>query len=195
MSADAPARRRRPFLVLLPLAIFGGLAGLFLTQLVSGRDPQTLPSVLIGRPAPETSLPALDGLTGQNGTPTPGLALPAGGTGRWTLVNVFASWCGPCRVEHPMLMDLASDPRLDIVAINYKDRPANAIGFLDDLGNLFDALGTDESGASTIDWGVYGVPETFLVSPAGEIVWKQTGPLSEAAIATGLMPFLDAPGS
>lgn len=190
MSADAPVRRR-PFLVLLPLAIFGGLAGLFLTQLVSGRDPQTLPSVLIGRPAPETSLPALAGLTGPNGAPTPGLALPAGGTGRWTLVNVFASWCGPCRVEHPMLMDLAADPRIDIVAINYKDRPANAIGFLADLGNPFDALGTDETGASTIDWGVYGVPETFLVSPTGEIVWKQTGPLSEAAIATGLMPFLE----
>ena len=185
MITDAPPRRRRRGLVLLPLVLFGALAAIFLTQLLSGRDPQTLPSVLIGRPAPETSLPPLEGVS------LPGLELPAGGTGRPVLVNVFASWCGPCRLEHPMLMALGEDERLDVVAINYKDRPEQAQAFLSELGNPFDAIGVDQSGASTIDWGVYGVPETFLVSAEGTILWKQTGPITEQAIRDGLMPALE----
>lgn len=187
MSAgdEAPVRRRRPVLALLPVVVFAALAVLFLTQLMSGRDPQALPSVLIGREAPPTSLPALDGLD------RPGLNLPEGGTGRPVLVNVFASWCGPCRVEHPALMALGEDPRLDLVAINYKDRPEQALGFLNELGNPFAEVGVDGTGSATIDWGVYGVPETFLVSPDGTILWKHTGPLSDISIRDGLMPALD----
>ncbi len=88
------------------------------------------------------------------------------------------------------MMALSQDPRFEIVAINYKDKPENALGFLNDLGNPFDAVGTDEAGRSTIDWGVYGVPETFLVGPDGTILWKQTGPLTREGVEGGLMPAL-----
>ncbi len=185
-ETTATPRRCRPWLALLPIVVFGALALVFLTQLVSGRDPQALPSVLIGRDAPATSLPPLQGLA------LPGLEIPKGGTGRPLLVNVFASWCGPCRVEHPMLMDLTDDPRLDLVAINYKDRPEQALSFLNELGNPFAEVGVDGSGSATIDWGVYGVPETFLVSADGTILWKHTGPLSDASVRDGLIPALEA---
>ncbi|WP_294641554.1 DsbE family thiol:disulfide interchange protein [uncultured Aureimonas sp.] len=189
MSETAKRPRRRPLLVMLPVVLFAGLAGVFLYQLLSGHDPQVLPSALIGKPAPETRLPPLEGLTTASGAPAPGLDLVPG-DGRVRLVNVFASWCVPCRQEHPALMALSQDPRFEVVAINYKDKPENALAFLSDLGNPFDALGTDEAGRSTIDWGVYGVPETFLVGPDGTILWKQTGPLTPQSVEGGLMPAL-----
>jgi cytochrome c biogenesis protein CcmG/thiol:disulfide interchange protein DsbE len=189
MSEAAKRARRRPVLVMLPVVLFAGLAGVFLYQLMSGHDPQVLPSALIGKPAPETRLPPLAGLTTASGAPMPGLDLVPG-DGRVRLVNVFASWCVPCRQEHPALMALSQDPRFEVVAINYKDKPENALAFLRDLGNPFDALGTDEAGRSTIDWGVYGVPETFLVGPDGTILWKQTGPLTPQRVEGGLLPAL-----
>ncbi|WP_279481150.1 DsbE family thiol:disulfide interchange protein [Aureimonas sp. SK2] len=182
-------RRRRPLLVVLPVVIFAGLAGTFLYQLLSGHDPQLLPSALIGKPAPQTRLPPLAGLADASGVPVPGIDLAAG-DGRTRLVNVFASWCVPCRQEHPALMALSQDPRFVIVGINYKDQPDNALGFLRELGNPYDAVGTDEAGRSTIDWGVYGVPETFLVGPDGTILWKQTGPLTREGVEGGLLPAL-----
>lgn len=193
----APPRRRRPFIAFAPVAVFAAIAGLFLYQLVSGHDPQTLPSALIGQPAPATVLPPLAGLTTAKGEPVPGLVIAAGGDGRPRLVNVFASWCVPCRQEHPLLLQLSRDPALDamgldVSAINYKDKPENALAFLRELGNPYDTVGVDEAGRSTIDWGVYGVPETFLVSPGGTILWKQTGPLTPQAVANGLLPALRA---
>lgn len=195
----APPPRRRPWIAFAPVAIFAALAGLFLYQLASGHDPQTLPSALIGQSAPATVLPPLAGLRNATGEPVPGLEIAAGGDGRPRLVNVFASWCVPCREEHPLLLQLSRDPALgamglEISAINYKDKPENAAGFLRDLGNPFDAVGVDDAGRSTIDWGVYGVPETFLVSPGGTILWKQTGPLTPRAVTEGLMPALRAAG-
>jgi cytochrome c biogenesis protein CcmG/thiol:disulfide interchange protein DsbE len=184
-------RRRRNFFVLLPLLLFGGLAGVFLYQLVSGHDPQKIPSVLIGKTAPETTLPPLEGMIGPDGKAMPGLDLTGFGDGRPVLVNVFASWCGPCREEHPLLMELARDPRLAIVAINYKDKPENARRFLASLGNPYAAIGVDPTGTTTIDWGVYGVPESFLVAPDGEILYKQTGPFTPQAVAEGLIPALE----
>jgi cytochrome c biogenesis protein CcmG, thiol:disulfide interchange protein DsbE len=194
MSEATQRPRRRPLLVMLPVVVFAGLAGVFLYQLVSGHDPQVLPSALIGKPAPETRLPPLAGLKDATGAPVPGLDLVPG-DGRVRLVNVFASWCVPCRQEHPALMALSKDPRFEIVAINYKDKPENALAFLNDLGNPFDAIGTDEAGRSTIDWGVYGVPETFLVGGDGTILWKQTGPLAKAGVEGGLLPALAKIGS
>lgn len=190
--ASTSPRRRRRLLPLLPLALFGGLAGVFLFQLVSGHDPQTLPSALIGQPAPRTELPPLPGLLRADGTPVPGIGGASVGP---RLVNVFASWCGPCRQEHPLLLAMARDPELRaaglrIEGLNYKDRSDNALGFLRELGNPYDAVGVDEAGRATIDWGVYGVPETFLVSPDGTILWKQTGPLTPQAVTGGLLPAL-----
>ncbi|WP_102960679.1 DsbE family thiol:disulfide interchange protein [Mangrovicella endophytica] len=191
-TRETVAPRRRSWLAMLPVLLFAGLAGIFLYQLLSGHNPQEIPSVLIGKPAPKTVLPPLAGATAADGTPMPGLDLSAPGDGRPVLVNVFASWCGPCREEHPILMRLARDPRFRLVAINYKDKPANAAGFLAGLGNPYAAIGVDEKGSATIDWGVYGVPETFLVGTDGTILWKQTGPFSEEAVTSGLIPAVEA---
>lgn len=185
------ATSRRNWFVLLPLVLFGGLAAVFLTQLVAGNDPSEIPSVLIGKTAPETRLPPLEGVKTATGEATPGLDLTGFGDGRPTLVNVFASWCGPCRQEHPLLMELGRDPRVRLVAINYKDKPENARKFLAALGNPYAAIGVDPDGTATIDWGVYGVPESFLVAADGEILYKQTGPFTPQSIETGLMPALE----
>ncbi|EAU41877.1 putative thiol:disulfide interchange protein (cytochrome c biogenesis protein) [Fulvimarina pelagi HTCC2506] len=188
-----PSGTKRGFLVALPLLLFAGLAGLFfyaLHQNQLGRDITEIPSVLIDKAAPNTVLPPLEGLELANGEPIPALDMSAPHD-KPMLVNVFASWCGPCRQEHPLLMELAKDDRIDIVAINYKDKPANARGFLESLGNPYDAIGVDQKGAATIDWGVYGVPESFLVSTDGRIVYKQTGPFSEQSFRQELMPALE----
>jgi cytochrome c biogenesis protein CcmG/thiol:disulfide interchange protein DsbE len=189
--SDAPAPRRGPRLIhLLPLGIFLALAAVFFTRLVSGEDPSQIPSVLVGKTAPDFSLPALEGLA-RDGTPIPGLDTETL-RGKVSLVNVFASWCGPCREEHPLLTRLAGDKRIQVLGINYKDIPENARRFLGELGNPYAAVGVDDSGRTAIDWGVYGVPETFLVGPDGVIRRKFIGPLSEQAIAEVLMPEIEA---
>ena len=114
---------RRNWLALLPLILFLGLAAIFLTQLMSGRDTQTIPSALIGQPVPVTNLPPIEALGS-----IPGIA-PEDFKGKVTVLNVFASWCAPCRDEHPVLMELAKDKRLQLIAINYKDKPENAAAF------------------------------------------------------------------
>lgn len=180
MDTETPARGRR-LIVLLPLLVFLGLAGLFLSQLLSGRDESEVPSALIGLPAPQTSLPALDG------TNLPGLDSNQF-AGKVTLVNVFASWCAPCREEHPVLLALSQDKRFVMAALNYKDQPENARRFLGDLGNPFQAIGVDEAGRTAIDWGVYGVPETFVIGKDGRIAYKHVGPLTVELAQTLLLP-------
>ena len=177
-----PGTRR--FLVILPLALFLALAGVFLMQLLSGRDIATVPSALLGEPAPQTSLPPLEGMN------LPGFDSKSL-TGKVTLVNVFASWCAPCREEHPLLMALSRDDRVTIAALNYKDKGENARRFLGELGNPYDAIGVDERGRAAINWGVYGVPETFLVGKDGVIRYKHVGPLSEASLDNELMPEIE----
>jgi cytochrome c biogenesis protein CcmG/thiol:disulfide interchange protein DsbE len=168
-------RPRSRLLYLLPVVLFTALALLFLVRLFSG-DPSKVPSALIGRPAPAFTLEPLPGLM-QAGQPVPGLAAEDL-KGRVTVVNVWASWCGPCRQEHPMLIALAKNPAVRVVGINYKDNPENARRFLGSLGNPFAAVGIDPSGRTAIDWGVYGVPETFVVGPDGTIRHKHIGPLA-----------------
>ncbi|MDP3897519.1 MAG: DsbE family thiol:disulfide interchange protein [Mesorhizobium sp.] len=187
MSAEPAANGKKPrvWLTLLPLAAFLALAAIFMMQLLSGRDSSVVPSALIGAPAPDTALPPLEGLG------LPGLD-SATFPGNVTLVNVWASWCAPCRVEHPLLMDLARDPRFSIVGLNYKDVPENARRFLGELGNPFDAVGVDAAGRTTIDWGVYGVPETFLIGRDGRILYKHVGPFSVESIERDLKPALEA---
>jgi cytochrome c biogenesis protein CcmG, thiol:disulfide interchange protein DsbE len=176
---EAPRPRR--LLVLLPLLLFGGLAALFLTGLLTG-ERSRLPSALVGRPAPGMELPPLDGLV-RNGVPVPGFNGADLRQGKVRLVNVFASWCAPCHAEHPFLMELAKDARIAILGINQKDTIENARRFLGAKGNPYSGVGVDPVGRASIEWGVYGVPETFIVRGDGEIAHKLVGPLTEANIA------------
>jgi cytochrome c biogenesis protein CcmG/thiol:disulfide interchange protein DsbE len=173
---DAPPRGRR-WLVALPLIGFAVVAALFLARLYGG-DPAKLPSALIGRPAPQTSLPALPGLV-QDGAQVPGLD-PAAFKGKVSVVNVWASWCVPCHDEAPLLTELGKDKRLQLVGINYKDSAENARRFLGRYGNPFSMVGVDGNGRGSIEWGVYGVPETFIVGREGTIVYKLVGPVTSA---------------
>jgi cytochrome c biogenesis protein CcmG/thiol:disulfide interchange protein DsbE len=186
--AEASPRRRRSLLVLLPLVLFLALAALFFFRLGSG-DPSTIPSALIGRPVPQTELPPIPGLL-RDGAPVPGLT-GADFKGAVTLVNVWASWCAPCRDEAPILMQLAEDKRIRIVGINYKDQPDNARRFIGLYGNPFVAAGADSNGRASIDWGVYGVPETFVVGRDGRIAHKLVGPITPENLDSVLKPALE----
>lgn len=178
--AEATAPRSR-LIFILPVLVFVVLAGLFLVQLTSGRNPADLPSALLDKPAPTFSLAPLEGLTA-DGKPVPGFS-SEDLKGQVTIVNVFASWCAPCRQEHPLLLELAKDPSVRLVGINQKDNPDNARRFLGGLGNPYAAVGVDPNGRASIDWGVYGVPETFIVGPDGMIRHKQIGPLTPDNLA------------
>jgi len=190
-TASPPPRRSglRIALALLPLVIFAAIAATFYVQLMSGEDASIVPSALIGEPAPQFDLPPLAGLT-EDGEQVPGLNT-ASLKGHLTLVNVWASWCVPCREEQPLLMQLSKDDRFRLVGINYKDKPENALEFLNKYGNPFAAVGTDRSGRVGIDWGVYGVPETYLVDADGTILFKQVGPFTPDAVASRLMPAIE----
>lgn len=190
MSAapEPSARGKRNLLVMLPLLAFVALAALFLYRLGAG-DPSKLPSALIGRQAPTIDLPALEGLT-RDGKAVPGLT-NASFAGNVTLVNVWASWCVPCHDEAPLLDQLAKDKRFQIVGINYKDAPDNARRFLNRYGNPFVAAGADANGRASIDWGVYGVPETFLIGRDGAIAYKLVGPITPENLAKVLMPEIE----
>lgn len=176
LPTNEPARPRR-WIVFVPLAIFLALAGLFLFRLGAG-DPATIPSALIGRPAPDTDLPAIPGLV-RDGKPVPGLT-GADFKGQVTVLNVWGSWCLPCREEAPLLMRMAADKRFRLVGLNYKDQADNALRFLQRFGNPFAAIGADTSGRAAIEWGVYGVPETFVIGRDGMIAYKLVGPITLA---------------
>ncbi len=185
--SDAPAPRRL-WLMAMPLVAFVGLAALFWFGLQEG-DPSRIPSALIGRPAPQTKLPALEGLVAA-GSQVPGLD-PAALKGKVSLVNVWASWCVPCHDEAPLLTQLAQDKRLQLVGINYKDAPDNARRFLGRYGNPFNLVGVDSNGRAAIEWGVYGVPETFIVGRSGKILYKLVGPVTPDNIDIVLKPEID----
>jgi cytochrome c biogenesis protein CcmG, thiol:disulfide interchange protein DsbE len=188
-EAAAPSRMRRIVVAAIPLVLFGALAAVFLTQLMSGKDTSIIPSALIGKPAPALALVPLDGAI-RAGQPVPALDTAAI-KGKLTLVNVWASWCVPCRQEHPVILGLAQDPRLNVVGINYKDKNDAALAFLGELGNPFRAIGVDPKGAAAIDWGVYGIPESFLVGPDGTILFKQVGPFTDDAVRNQLLPKIE----
>lgn len=190
MSAtpEQSTRAKRNILVMLPLVAFLALAALFLYRLGAG-DSSRIPSALIGRQAPVTDLPGLEGLT-RDGRPVPGLT-NARFAGNVTLVNIWASWCVPCHDEAPLLDRMAQDKRIQIVGINYKDTPDNARRFLNRYGNPFAAAGVDPNGRTSIDWGVYGVPETFLIGRDGSIAYKLVGPITAENLAKVLQPAIE----
>lgn len=181
--------RTRYALALLPLLLFGGFAlvagKMLYDQDVNGLDISAIPSALIGTKAPALSLPPLEGSN------LPALT-DAAIKGKLTLVNVFASWCIPCRQEHPLLQELSKDSRITVVGINYKDKSDNALRFLGELGNPFAAIGIDPNGKAAIDWGVYGIPESYLVSADGTILYKKVGPFDARSIERDLLPAIAA---
>ena len=189
VAAEASTRvRRRRLIVLLPLIFFLGIAGLFLLRLSAG-DPSIIPSALIGHPAPQTTLPPIAGLE-RDGAPVPGLD-PASFAGAVTVVNVWASWCVPCHDEAPLLMKLAQDSRFRLVGINYKDDADNARRFLGRYGDPFAAAGADASGRAAIEWGVYGVPETYVIGRDARIAYNLVGPIADENFDSVLKPQIE----
>ncbi len=180
----------RGMIVLIPLLIFIGLAILFAFSLHSG-DPSKIPSPLIGKSAPQTDLPPVPGL-GANGEQLPGFDSADLTNGRVHVVNIWASWCAPCRLEHEYLMQLRDlRPGAAIYGINYKDTPEAAARFIRQLGNPFDAVGEDQRGRAGVEWGVTGVPETFVVDGDGTIIHKITGQITEENLRGELLPAID----
>ena len=190
MNERAPTSDARPrrWLMALPLIGFALLAGLFLARIKDG-DPSIIPSALIGRSVPAVALPGLDGLL-RDGTAVPGFDATAF-KGKVSIVNIWASWCVPCHDEAPLLLELSKDPRLQLVGINYKDVPENARRFLGRYGNPFARVGVDANGRAAIEWGGYGVPETFIVGRDGTIHYKLVGPITPENINTVLKAEID----
>jgi cytochrome c biogenesis protein CcmG/thiol:disulfide interchange protein DsbE len=182
------APRTWRWMMALPLVAFAALAAIFWFRL-GNSDPSRIPSALIGHPAPPTALPALEGLV-NNGALVPGLD-PSVFEGKVSVVNVWASWCVPCHDEAPLLTELGRDSRLQIVGINYKDSPDNARRFLGRYGNPYGIVGVDANGRASIEWGVYGVPETFIVGRNGTIVYKLVGPVTADNINSVLKVEID----
>lgn len=172
----------------IPLVFIGAMVFLFASTI--NRDTSLLPSVMVNKPAPEFVLPAIEGAEGIENN-QPGFS-HADLLGQVSVVNVFASWCIPCRDEHRFFVDLDENSDVIIYGLNQKDAPENAREFLRELGNPYDAVGADVRGRVSIDWGVYGVPETFVINAQGIITYKQIGPLNPDTYRDGLLPAIEA---
>jgi cytochrome c biogenesis protein CcmG, thiol:disulfide interchange protein DsbE len=169
-------------LLILPLVLFAGMAGLFIAGM--NRDnPDALPSAFAGKPAPGLVVTALG-----DGPPLTDASLRAPGV---KLVNFWASWCAPCRAEHPRLMELAAQG-VPVYGVNYKDKPGDALGLLAELGNPFAAMGADASGRMGLDWGLYGVPETFVIDGTGTVVLRFPGPITKQEMERTILPAIAA---
>ena len=168
-------------LYILPLAVFLVMAAYFALGLT--KDPKIIPSALIDKPVPAFKLPPIEGCRG-NGFSSDDLK------GDVTVVNVFASWCIPCRAEHPLVTELAEMKIARVYGLNYKDNPADALRWLRALGDSYYATGADLDGRVGIDWGVYGVPETFIVDRAGKIRHKHVGPMTSDILKNQIVPII-----
>ncbi len=176
----APSRSWYGWLFILPLVVLGGVLVVFMSGL--GRDTTLLPSTLIGKPVPEFSLPAVKGR--KLGLSNKDLV------GEVSLVNVFASWCPACKLEHPLFMRLQASGIVPINGINYKDAPDDAAAWLDELGDPYTRIGADINGRVGIEWGVYGVPETFVINKQGRVVYKIIGALTPRILKETLIPMI-----
>ena len=182
-TAGSPAPPRRGWFRLLffgPVALFLVLMLAFVMGL--GRDPKLVPSPLVGKPVPDFALPPVKGRS---------LGLSSSDLkGEISLVNVFASWCVACREEHPLLMRLKAQGMVPIHGLNYKDKPDDAARWLDGMGDPYTRTGADINGRVAIDWGVYGVPETFVVAAKGRIAFKQVGPITREILEDTILPVI-----
>ncbi|MBE0577931.1 DsbE family thiol:disulfide interchange protein [Devosia sp.] len=176
------ATTRRSILAFLPLAVAATLVIVLAWGL--NRDPSNLPSTLLGKAVPDFDLPPVQGRTlGLSGTDL---------KGEVSLVNVFASWCVACREEHPLFMKLTAQGTVPLHGLNYKDQPDDAAKWLDSLGDPYRRTGADVSGRVAIDWGVYGVPETFVIGADGRIAYKHIGPVSEEVLTRTILPLVES---
>lgn len=170
----------RRILFLLPLVVFAVMAAYFVVGL--GKDPRIVPSALIDKPVPDFDLPPLT-------EDRRGLATGDFG-GEVALVNVFASWCVPCRAEHPLISRLAEEGVVKVYGLNWKDKKADALAWLEELGDPYDRIGHDLSGRVGIDWGVYGVPESYLIDKNGRIRYKHVGPIFSETLNDTVLPII-----
>lgn len=173
---------RRSLRFAIPIAVFAIIAVFLLLGLKPGRDPKEIPSPLLGKAAPAFTLPSLMDASRN--------ASPDAFRGKAWLLNVWASWCVPCLAEHPLLIDLARAGALPIVGLNYKDEPAAALAWLQRHGNPYVDVLSDRAGRAGFDYGVYGVPETFLIDRQGVIRFKHVGPLTEEVLKRRLLPLI-----
>ncbi|KWT71088.1 DsbE family thiol:disulfide interchange protein [Hyphomicrobium sulfonivorans] len=188
-SSQQPApRRRKTGAVLAPLIVFAVLVAVFGFALKTG-DPSKLPSALIGKPAPQTEFAPLPGLA-TDGQAVPGFSSAELANGKPVVVNFWASWCVPCAEEQPLLVKLQQRTGVALYGVNYKDDPVSARRFLGRFGNPFAAVGVDPNGRGAIEWGVYGMPETFVLNGKGEIIYKHVGPVSAQSLAEKVEPMI-----
>lgn len=172
-----------------PVAVFAAIAAFFAFALFYS-DPSKLPSTLIGKPVPMTEFPAIPELMA-DGRPISGFKSADLTDGKVKVVNFWASWCAPCVEEHPLLIALKAKTGVEVFGVNYKDQAESARRFLGRYGNPFTAVGSDSNGRNAIEWGVYGMPETFVVNGRGEIVYKHVGPVSVELLGSLLLPAIE----
>lgn len=184
LPVSGSAKRKVSMLAFAPLLVVLALGSVFGYQLLFGDPAHEIPSALIGQQVPAVALAPLENAE------VPGFG-PDHFEGQVTLLNVFASWCAPCRQEHPMLMALSQDDRFQIIGINQKDQSADARRFLSTLGNPYDRIGVDPDGRASIEWGVYGVPETFIVGRDGLVLYKHIGVFDERHVREIFMPIIE----
>jgi cytochrome c biogenesis protein CcmG/thiol:disulfide interchange protein DsbE len=188
-NSSGGVRRGPNLLIMLPVIAFVALAIVFALSLKSS-DPSRLPSALLGKPAPEVDFSALEGLQ-SDGQAVPGVTAQSLKAGEVTVVNFWASWCVPCVQEHPLLVELGQRTGVKIVGVNYKDPPPGGLRFLGRYGNPFAAVGTDPSGRGAIEWGVYGMPETFVLDGNGVIAYKHVGPIDQKGLHEKIVPVIE----
>lgn len=189
-TADDSPVRKRNWIAFLPAFVFIGVASIFLISLLWPVDPQKLPSMLIGKAAPKTTLPPLEGYT-DNGVPVRGVTPADLAQGKPVIVNFWQSSCAPCVAEHPLLIILGEKTGVPLIGINYQDPSSGARRFLNRYGNPFAAIGADTSGRTAIEWGVYGMPETFILDGKGTVVYKHIGEITPDVLDKVLIPIIE----
>ncbi len=188
-AAPTAAAKRNKGWAMVPVLLFLALASLFFFALFAG-DPQKLPSTLIGKPVPQTEFAPLEGLV-DGGKPVPGFSSADLAKGQIAIVNFWASWCVPCVQEHPLLIDIGRRTGIPVYGVNYKDATDAARRFIGRYGNPYAAVGVDPQGRGAIDWGVYGMPESFLVDGQGRILYKHVGPFTKESIEKQVLPAIE----